>query len=137
MEAREPALTEYLEANEPKGFNPAPYYEPSNDTLIFFESEEEAYAKRLDSVVTVYLSFEGDKIVGFELKGIKRRLEKARQLEMVGENGGIRYMIRATAVTHADSNQMTFDAVSEALIRAAQHISDNADDILETDEAIA
>jgi hypothetical protein len=51
-----------------------PYYEPESDSLIFYARDDQSYAKRINSLLTLYLSSNDDSLVGCEIKGVKRML---------------------------------------------------------------
>jgi hypothetical protein len=55
-------------------FKPEPYYEADLDSLIFYARNEPCYAKRLNSLLTVFLSTADDRLVGCEVKGIRNML---------------------------------------------------------------
>ena len=56
-------------------FSPVAYYEPEEDALTFYFRSDPDYAKRIDDLLTVYLSLENDQLVGCRLKGIRRIVE--------------------------------------------------------------
>jgi len=67
---------EKLEATEPSPFtSPQIRYGAEEDSLLFYIRNDESYAHRLNSLVTLFLSFDGDELVGCQVKGLRRRLE--------------------------------------------------------------
>ncbi len=64
-------LAEFLRTHVPKGFSSKPYYSAHGDALIFYFKDEPSYAHRVDKLLTVYHSLEGNEIVGCEIKGIR------------------------------------------------------------------
>ena len=67
-------------------FSARPYDEPEGDSLIFYARDEQSYAKRLNSLLTLFLSTKDDTLVGCEVKGVQRML---RLLRLAGSFGVI------------------------------------------------
>ncbi|MGA2621799.1 MAG: hypothetical protein ABSF26_29715 [Thermoguttaceae bacterium] len=67
-------LTDYLAGREPRAFTPHPHYSRDADSLTFFFRDEDAIAKRVDELLTVYVSAEGDELVGAKIKGVQQVL---------------------------------------------------------------
>lgn len=61
----------------PSEFKADPVYVKEGDVLMLFFENQESYAERVDKFLTVYKSFDSDRIVGFELKGIRRVANEA------------------------------------------------------------
>jgi hypothetical protein len=70
-------LDQYLESLRTgmKEFSPRPIYEPEGDSLIFYARDEQSYAKRINSLLTVFLSSNDNSLVGCEVKGVQRMLK--------------------------------------------------------------
>ncbi len=49
-----------------------PYYSADADAIFFYARDAQSYAKRLNSLVTLFLSCEDDTLVGVKLKSLKR-----------------------------------------------------------------
>jgi hypothetical protein len=64
-------------------FKPAPYYEPDCDSIIFYARNEPSYAKRLNSLLTVFLSNVDDRLVGCEVKGIRNMLRLCKAFNVM------------------------------------------------------
>lgn len=65
-----------LEAQKAPDFTaPQVHYGYNEDSLLFYFRNEESYARRLNNFVTVFLTFEGDELVGCQVKGLRRKLE--------------------------------------------------------------
>lgn len=60
-------------------FEPKAFYHADGDFLEFITSPEPYFARRLDGMVTVYMSRDGQDIVGARIKGIKRVLAKCKK----------------------------------------------------------
>ena len=57
-------LMKYLETAKPQAFEPRPYYGPKEDSLTFYFDKAESYGKRVDALLTVFLSVKTDELVG-------------------------------------------------------------------------
>ena len=57
-------------------FKPIVTYDRDGDCIEFFISNNPFYAKRMDSLVTVYYSQETGEIVGSLIKGVSRYIKK-------------------------------------------------------------
>lgn len=72
-------LTEFmtlLEKSEPQPFSsPQVYYGSKEDSLTLYFRPDESYAHRLDNLVTIFLTNEGDELVGCQIKGLCRKLK--------------------------------------------------------------
>ena len=65
-----------LEASEPPRFTPPQiYYGAKEDSLTFYFRSDESYAQRLNDLVTIFLSFDGDELVGCQVNGLQRKLK--------------------------------------------------------------
>jgi len=56
-------------------FRARPIYEPEGDSLLFYARDEQSYAKRINSLLTVFLSTHDNSLVGCEVKGVQRMLK--------------------------------------------------------------
>ncbi len=70
-------LIEYVDGRKPR-FVPGPRYDREDDVLTFFFSNAESRAWRVDGVLTLFLSLQGDALVGFEIKGVQTLLKRLR-----------------------------------------------------------
>ena len=72
-------LTDYMQQLEAQGSPafaaPQWRYGAKEDSLFFYFRSDESYAHRLNSFVTLFLSREGDELVGCQIKGLRRKLE--------------------------------------------------------------
>ena len=64
-------LMEYVKANPAKGFTPRPYYSAKGDCLIFYATNEDCYARRVNELLTVYQSMKTHKVTGCKIKGVR------------------------------------------------------------------
>jgi len=63
-------LTEWLRTRKPARFQPHPFYSKEGDFLTYFFEGVDHYAERMDDFLTVYLSRDNNRWVGFKLKGV-------------------------------------------------------------------
>lgn len=71
-------LMQFLEEKTAHGFEPRPYYSHDGDFLVFYLREDEAFAERVDDLLTVYRSMETKEPVGCKIKGVRRLFETLR-----------------------------------------------------------
>lgn len=55
--------------------SPQVYYGAKEDVLTIYFHPGESYAHRLNKLVTIFLSFQGDELIGCQVKGLRRKLE--------------------------------------------------------------
>ena len=72
------------------GFSPYCYYGTEEDALMFYFRNEADYAKRLNSRVTVYLSLDGNELLGCQIKGVRRVLEDIGNFDVTIEHGKVK-----------------------------------------------
>jgi hypothetical protein len=68
-------LTEYLQGRVCRGFHPHPFYSKEGDFLTYFFRGDNAYAERIDDILTVYRSMDTTELVGFKIKGVRYIVE--------------------------------------------------------------
>lgn len=61
----------------PQEFRPQPWYNPDGDCIIYQISDEAFVAHRIDDMLTIYRSAAGDRIIGFQIKGVHAILKKS------------------------------------------------------------
>jgi len=83
-------LMDYLKTHPCKGFRPAPRYSAPGDFVTFYFREERAFARRVDDLLTVYLSMETKELVGCKIKGVKHLLQTAGSLFVSIDAGKVR-----------------------------------------------
>lgn len=69
-------LMKYLEKTRPKGFAPRPYYGAEEDCLTFYFDNAESFARRVDDLLTLYLSVKTNELVGCQVKGVRKNLKR-------------------------------------------------------------
>lgn len=87
IESGSPGLTEYFDFL--KGglahagpFAPKPFYRPESDTLYFYGRDVPSFARRLNPLLTVFLTNDDESLVGFKIKGVQRILAAMQRLGM-------------------------------------------------------
>ncbi len=80
-------LTEYLQEHPCKGFRPVAFYSEMGDFVTYYARGERCYERRIDDLLTVYLSMETKELVGCKIKGVKHLLQTAGDF-FVSINGG-------------------------------------------------
>ena len=66
-------LREHIQG-EP-GFSPEPWYNEPGDCVLYRTVNEAVYADRIDSLVTLHRSVKDDKVIGFQVKGVRTILQ--------------------------------------------------------------
>jgi hypothetical protein len=69
------SLTEYLTSTRCGKFTPEPMYSAQGDFLTFFFQDDDAYERRVDELLTIYLSESTDELVGCKIKGVSEILK--------------------------------------------------------------
>lgn len=69
------SLAEYLASAKCEGFTPKPMYSVNGDFLTFFFRDDDAYEKRVDDLLTIYLAESSDELVGCKIKGVSEILK--------------------------------------------------------------
>jgi hypothetical protein len=69
-------FAEYLKSIPKRDFKAEPIYEKKTDSLIFYIRDERSYGKRINQLMTLFLSAVDDSLVGCEVKGVRRLLDR-------------------------------------------------------------
>lgn len=83
-------LMKFLETTKPKGFEPRPYFGPEEDSLTFYFDNAESYGKRVDELLTLFLSVKNDKLVGCQVKGVRKKLKRLGNFGIAIKHGKVR-----------------------------------------------
>ncbi len=83
-------LMTYLETTNPSGFEPRPYYGSEEDSLTFYFNNAESYGKRVDELLTLFLSVKNDELVGCQVKGVRKNLERLGHFGIAIKHGKVR-----------------------------------------------
>ena len=66
-----------------------PWYNSAGDCVMWFFGEQESYASRIDDKLTVYRAFDGDDLVGCQIKGVSALLAKLGKLDIQYHEKGV------------------------------------------------
>jgi len=82
-------LVEYLKGRKPRGFRSRPFISRDGDFLTYYFEDADHFAERVDDILTVYRSMDGNRFVGFKLKGVAHLLETVGDFffHVFGEKG--------------------------------------------------
>ena len=80
-------LTEYLRGRKAKRFVARPLYFQDGDFVSYFLKDERCYARRVDRLLTLYVSMQSDELVGCKIKGVRRLLKKLGDFGVMIEDG--------------------------------------------------
>src|SRR5205807_8866713 len=83
-------LMKYLETAKPGAFRPRPYYGPEEDSLTFYFDKAESYGKRVDALLTLFLSVKTDELVGCQVKGVRKNLKRLGHFGIAVKHGKVR-----------------------------------------------
>ncbi len=83
-------LMSYLETAKPKGFKPRPYYGLEEDCLTFYFDKAESYGKRVDELLTLFLSIKSNELVGCQVKGVRKNLKRLGKFGVSIKHGKVR-----------------------------------------------
>ena len=81
------SLVERMKTEQRTDFTPAPRYYRQGDYLNYFVSGERCYARRVDSLLTVYTNIETGALVGCKVKGVSRLMQTLKALAIVVSDG--------------------------------------------------
>jgi hypothetical protein len=70
-------LMEYLKNHPALGFRSIPHYSAQGDYVTYYFRNDPCYAQRVDDLLTVFLTFDTNELVGCKIKGIKHILQTA------------------------------------------------------------
>lgn len=93
-------------------FTPSAYYDKDGDCIEFIARPEPFYGKRIDELVTVYLSQESDEVVGALVKGVAAYCSKMSKqnpaFAIVIDDGRIKmgHLFLSRALEQAPMEQM-------------------------------
>lgn len=71
------AFLEYIRKKPPGKFVPGLRFHPRHDICYFYDTDEPCYAEQINRVLTVYLSMETKKLIGFKIFGLKQLLDES------------------------------------------------------------
>src|SRR5262249_49234030 len=83
-------LKQYLEEHNCQGFRPVPHYFASGDFVSYYVLNERCYAQRVDDLLTVYLAFGTNELIGCKIEGVKHILDTAGMFGATVADGNVR-----------------------------------------------
>jgi hypothetical protein len=83
-------LTEYLQGTACQGFKAVPHYFASGDHVSYYFRNDPCFARRIDDLLTVYLSQDTRELVGCKIKGVRHILDTAGEFGVLLNDGQIR-----------------------------------------------
>lgn len=115
------SLDEYRKGKRPGKFEARPLYVPEGDCLTFYFKDDEAYAERVDELLTVYRSMKSDELVGCQIKGVRFILKNLGNFGVQVKDGSID--LRALFIAYAFATKQwppakTFGELREAAEKA-------------------
>ena len=78
----EQTLNEYLRTHQCQGFRPVPHYFADGDFLTYYVRDEPHFARRIDELLTIYLSVNTKELIGCKVKGVKHLLQMAGEFSV-------------------------------------------------------
>lgn len=107
-------------------FQPTVTYDADGDCIEFIATQDNFYAVRIDSLITVYRSQENDEIMGSLIKGVskflRRVLQKAPGFEIEIKDGRIKltHLFTARLWTEAEEIEGVLAGTYETLREVAE-----------------
>jgi hypothetical protein len=81
---------EYLKTHSPQGFRAVPHYFPQGDFVTYYFRNDPCYAQRVDDLLTVFLAFDTNELVGCKIKGVRHILQAAGAFGVSLDDGMVR-----------------------------------------------
>jgi hypothetical protein len=76
-------LTAYLETAVHKGFVASPRYFSFGDYLTYFVKQDRCYSRRVNELLTVYISVDDGSLVGCKVKGVRCVLKRINEMHVL------------------------------------------------------
>ena len=83
-------LMAYLKTHPPQGFRPIPHYFPQGDFVTYYFRNDPCFAQRVDDLLTVFVAFDTNELVGCKIKGVKHILQTAGDFGVCLADGAVR-----------------------------------------------
>lgn len=90
MAAKLSRLDKLLETTKLCSFKPRPYYGHEEDSLTFYFAQDESYGRRVDELLTLFLSLKTDALVGCQVKGVRKYLKRLGDFGISIKRGKVR-----------------------------------------------
>jgi hypothetical protein len=107
-------LEEYLEANRPRGFRGVPHYFAQGDFVTYYFRNDPCYAERVDDLLTVFLTFDSNEVVGCKIKGVKHILRTAGNFGVALDDGDVRlgmFFFVGAALAKDDAQRSRYEQI--------------------------
>jgi hypothetical protein len=106
-------LMTYLSGRKAHGFEPRPFYSPDGDFLTFYFRGDEHYAERVDELLTIYLSMDGDELIGCKIKGVRRILDTLGKfgVEVSGQDMQLSFLFLPGASMLEDERRKRYEEI--------------------------
>ena len=102
-------LFDYLkdEPFVPREWESRPVYSRPGDCLTCYFDPAESYRDRIDAILTVYRAFEDDRVVGFQIKGVKAVIKALGDFGFEFKDGPFKlsFLIMASNMVREGSDQ--------------------------------
>jgi hypothetical protein len=85
----EELLMDYLSDKKAEVFRPHPHYYRDSDSLAFFLKDGDVVARRVDELLTVYVSAETEELVGAKIKGVRQILSTLGNFGVTIKDAGL------------------------------------------------
>lgn len=105
-------LSQYLAEHTCQGFKPVPHYFPDGDFVSYFFRPDRCYAERVDDMLTVYLAFDSNELVGCKIKGVQQVLKTAGEFGVGVADGDVRlgfFFFLGSAMAQSDAQRQRYD----------------------------
>jgi hypothetical protein len=83
-------LADYLKTHPAKSFRAVPHYFPQGDFVTYYFRNDPCYAQRVDDLLTIFLAFDTDELVGCKIKGIRHIIQTAGDFGVALADGAVR-----------------------------------------------
>lgn len=83
------SLVERLKTDAHRGFNSRPRYYEHGDFVTYFISPKRCKAKRINSLITIYVDVENAELVGCKVKGIGRLMSTLKAACVIATDGKV------------------------------------------------
>ena len=104
-------------------FKPHAYYDADGDCIEFVTAPDTFYGKRLDDLVTVYLSNDNNEVMGGLIKGAKRFIRNSPNFMVIIEDNRVRLsrlLIARIGQSARNLGEWEIDAYRQLIHRAEE-----------------
>lgn len=121
----------YLKEMRPTGeFIARPFYEPKTDSLIYYARDARSYGKRLNELITLFLSTTDNSLVGCELKGVKRLMKRVDGVIVFVHDHKIKLsLLMGIALAPEPDDEELVDRYRDELLESTEPVEVDAHDL--------